>query len=92
MQADLVVLCTALLPRPDNEELSNIMGVELDEYGFFRARDPIAAPLDTTVPGIFACGYCQAPMDIPESVAQASGAAARAAEVAWLGHQEVGLR
>jgi len=37
--------------------------------------------METTVPGIFACGFCQAPMDIPQSVAQGSGAAARVAEV-----------
>ena len=80
-KVDLVVLCTALIPRPDNRKLANILGVELDEYGFFKNRDPIYAPLDTNVPGVFICGYCQAPKDIPESVAQASGAAARAAEI-----------
>jgi heterodisulfide reductase subunit A2 len=36
--------------------------------------------VDTNVAGIYVCGYCQGPKDIPESVAQASGAAARAAE------------
>jgi heterodisulfide reductase subunit A len=38
-------------------------------------------PVDTSVSGIFACGYCQSPQDIPESVAQASGVAARVAEL-----------
>ncbi|MGD8988944.1 MAG: hypothetical protein PVH57_12340, partial [Syntrophobacterales bacterium] len=51
----------------------------LDENGFFKT-DPLA-PLDTNRAGIFVCGCAQGPMDIPESVAQASSAAARAAEV-----------
>jgi heterodisulfide reductase subunit A-like polyferredoxin len=65
---------------PTGGVLANTLGVELDEHGFFKARDSILTPVDTRVPGIFVCGYCQEPKDIPESVAQASGAAARAAE------------
>ena len=79
--ADLVVLCPALVPRRDNEKLAKILKVELDEYGFFKSKDELIAPLDTNVPGIFMCGYCQGPKDIPESVAQSSGAAARVAEL-----------
>ena len=78
---DLVVLCPALIPRRDNENLAEILKVELDEYAFFKAENPLLAPIDTNILGIFICGYCQGPKDIPESVAQASGAAARAAEV-----------
>jgi len=78
---DLVVLCPALVPRTANKELAGILGLELDEYSFFKSKDPQFMPFDTNVPGIFICGYCQGPKDIPESVAQASGAAARAAEV-----------
>ena len=77
---DLVVLCPALIPRRDNERLAEILKVELDEYAFFKARDPLLEPIDTNLSGVFICGYCQGPKDIPESVAQASGAAARAAE------------
>jgi heterodisulfide reductase subunit A len=56
-----------------------MMGVSLDEHGFFKT-DPLM-PLDTTRAGMFVCGCAQGPMDIPESVAQASSAAARAAEL-----------
>jgi heterodisulfide reductase subunit A-like polyferredoxin len=42
--------------------------------------DKLVQPLDTTRPGIFACGYVHSPRDIPDSVTQASGAAGRAAE------------
>ena len=78
MKADLVVLCPAMIPT--GGELASSLGVKLDEHGFFKTKDSILTPVDTGVPGIFVCGYCQEPKDIPESVAQASGAAARAAE------------
>jgi len=77
---DLVVLCPALIPREGNKKLAEITGVELDECGFFKVTHPLLAPVDTKVRGIFVCGYCQSPKDIPDSVAQASAAAARAAE------------
>jgi heterodisulfide reductase subunit A len=78
MTADLAVLATSLVPRRGVIDLAKVLGVELDEYNFFKT-DPVN-PLDTTRPGIFVCGCCREPMDIPESVAQASGAAERAAE------------
>ena len=77
---DLVVLCPALTPRESNKKLAEITGVELDDCGFFKVTHPFLAPVDSTVPGIFVCGYCQSPKDIPDSVAQASAAAARASE------------
>ena len=75
---DLAVLGLSLLPRHDVSELADILDIELDEYGFL-VTDPFS-PADTTRPGVFACGYCRGPADIPESVSQASGAAARVAE------------
>jgi len=78
---DLVVLCTGLLPRPENAELAETLGASLDQYGFFKSKDLMTAPLDSEARGVFLCGYCQGPKDIPESVAQASAAAARAAEI-----------
>jgi len=78
MTVDLVVLATSLMPRRGVEALAKVLDVELDEYKFFKT-DPLN-PLDATRPGIFVCGCCREPTDIPESVAQASGAAERAAE------------
>jgi len=79
---DLVVLCSALIPREGIGELAQILGTELDGYGFFRSADPVKKPLDSTVPGIFACGYCLGPKtgDIPDSVTQGSATAARVAQ------------
>ncbi|MBW2392134.1 MAG: FAD-dependent oxidoreductase [Deltaproteobacteria bacterium] len=78
---DMVVLATACVPSAGTPKLAELMGLDLDENGFFKT-DPLI-PLDTTRPGIFVCGCAQGPMDIPESVAQASSAAARAAEVVF---------
>jgi heterodisulfide reductase subunit A len=78
---DLAVLATACVPSASTPKLAELMGLDLDENGFFKT-DPLA-PLDTSRAGIFVCGCAQGPMDIPESVAQASSAAARAAEVVF---------
>jgi len=77
---DLVVLCATMIPRPENKKLADVLGVELDEFGFFKVQEPISNPLETNVPGIYVCGSCHSPRDIPESVAEASAAAAKVAE------------
>jgi heterodisulfide reductase subunit A len=79
MTVDLAVLATSLIPRPGTAELARMLGIKVDEYGFVKT-DPFA-PVDTTRLGILAAGCCRGPFDIPESVMQASAAAARAARV-----------
>ena len=81
MEADLLVLCTTLKPPKGVDQLADVLGVELDEHGFFKVTDPLYAPMDSTRAGIFVTGYCQSPKDIPESVTQAKGAVSRAGEV-----------
>ena len=76
---DMVILATACAPNHGVEGLAEILGIEINRFGFFQTG--ASQPLDTTRPGIFACGCAHGPMDIPESVAQASGAAARAAQI-----------
>jgi heterodisulfide reductase subunit A-like polyferredoxin len=78
-EAELVVLAQAMVPQI-SKELANILGIELNEDGFVESPNGLLQPLDTTRPGIFACGYVHSPRDIPDSVAQASGAAGRTAE------------
>jgi heterodisulfide reductase subunit A-like polyferredoxin len=78
-EAELVVLAQAMVPQI-TQDLAKILGIELDENGFVKILDKLVQPLDTTKPGIFACGYVHSPRDIPDSVTQASGAAGRAAE------------
>ena len=79
-EAELVILSQALVPSKGTEELAGILGISLDKYGFAEIPDKLFHPLDTTRPGIFACGYAHSPRDIPDSVVQGSAAAGRAAE------------
>ena len=81
MEVDLVVLCQALVPHGVDREMAEKLKLELDESGFLTIPGKLVRPVDTTVAGIFACGFCQTPQDIPDSVVQASAAAARAAEL-----------
>ena len=78
MEVDLAVLATSLIPGPGVAALAEILGLELDEYGFFRTNP--FSPTDTTREGVYTCGGCRGPSDIPQAVAQASGAAARAVQ------------
>ncbi len=83
---DLVVLSVGMAPPEGAQALSGVVGVELNEHGF--ALTDAATNLETSRDGVFACGAISGPKDIPETVAQASGAAARAAAV----HLEQGGR
>lgn len=81
MELDLVILCQAMIPHGSHKMIAETLGIETDPFGFVQIPDKLSRPMDSTVPGILACGFCQSPQDIPDSVVQASGAAARAAEV-----------
>ncbi len=80
-KAGMVVLASAGLPnRQMTEPLGKLLGIETDEYGFFEARQSNTQALEATRDGIYLCGCSRGPEDIPDSVAQASGAAALAAK------------
>jgi len=74
---DLVVLSIGMKPAADGERLSKTLGFKLNKYGF--AETDVFSPLNTTRPGIFVSGSFAAPKDIPTTVAEASGAVAKAA-------------
>jgi heterodisulfide reductase subunit A len=76
--ADLVVLLTAVTPAEGAREIGKLFGVSVDKDGFFNEAHPKLKPVDTTTAGVFLAGCCQSPKDIPDTVAQASAAAARA--------------
>lgn len=82
LTVDLVVLATACQPAKGADTLAKILNIELDQAGYFKNSEH--QPQDTTRAGIFICGCAKGPADIPESVAQASGAAARVAQVLLL--------
>lgn len=76
--ADLVVLSVAAAPNDGATRLAQILGIETDEYGFLARLDPAVSAVETTREGIFVCGSAVGPQVIPDCVAQASAAAARA--------------
>ena len=75
--ADLVVLATAIKASDGIVELAQKLGVPVDEHGFLSEAHPKLRPVETQVAGVFLAGACQAPKDIPDTVAQASGAASK---------------
>jgi heterodisulfide reductase subunit A len=72
---DMVVLCPAMIPRKDAEEVMKIFGLTKSADGFIREQHPKLAPVSTDSDGIFLAGACQGPKDIPDSVTQGAGAA-----------------
>jgi heterodisulfide reductase subunit A len=77
---DMLVLCPALVPSSGAPELAKLLRIELDEDRFLRTPS-LRHPVDSSIKGILVCGFAGAPMDIPDSVTQASGVAARVAEI-----------
>jgi len=75
VEADLVVLATAAVPRADVKHMAEKLGIELSPDGFFQEEHPKLRPVDTQIDGIFLAGCCQGPKDIPDTVAQAKAAA-----------------
>lgn len=87
IEADMVVLATAGVARNEAEDLAQKMHVSYDPYHFFAEAHPKLRPVETNTAGIYLAGACQAPKDIPETVATASGAAAKV--VTLLSKQEL---
>ena len=86
---DMVVLCSAIEARKDALSVGRIFGVNLGADGFFLEEHPKLGPLNTATEGVFIAGACQSPKDIPDTVAQASGAAAKALSLASRGRVTV---
>ena len=75
--ADMVVLMVGLEAREDAGRVARLVNISQDKDGWFIESHPKLDPVATTTDGIFIAGACQAPKDIPDSVAQARAAAAR---------------
>jgi len=78
LPVDMVVLSPAIVPRADSRDIGRLFNISTDKQGFFMERHPKLAPLSTMSEGIFIAGVCHGPKDIPDTVAQAQGAAAEA--------------
>ncbi len=86
---DMVILSTALEPRPDTEAVARLFNISRSADGFFLERHPKLDPVATTTGGTFVVGCAQGPKDIPDAVAQASAAAARALAMISKGKVEI---
>jgi len=81
IEAEMVVLATAAIPKKGAEEIARILNLTRGADGFFMESHPKLKPLDAPTDGIFLAGACQGLKDIPYSVSQGCGAASRAATV-----------
>ncbi len=75
--ADLVVLATAAVPSEGSKDLGQRLRIATDGHGFFSEAHPKLRPVESLTAGIYLAGAAQFPKDIPETIAQASGAAAK---------------
>ncbi len=81
IEADMVVLATAAIPKEGSEDVARILNLTRGADGFFMESHPKLKPLDAPTDGIFFAGACQGLKDIPYSVSQGNGAASKAATV-----------
>jgi heterodisulfide reductase subunit A len=82
---DMVILCTAMEPGRDADEVARVFGVSRSEDGFFLEEHPKLGPVTTATDGVFLAGSCQGPKDIPDAVSHASGGASKALALAARG-------
>jgi heterodisulfide reductase subunit A len=75
IETDLVVLSMAMVPSKGTQELARMLGVALGRDGFFSTIDPKVRPSETNVVGVYLAGGAMTPMDIPNAVSYAAGAA-----------------
>ena len=89
LPVDMVILSTAIEPRKEAQNIARLFNISRSADGFFLERHPKLDPVATTTDGIFVTGCCQGPKDIPDTVAQASGAAAEVLSMIEQGSVEI---
>jgi len=77
IEADMVVLATAVQPQKGADTLAQKLGISYDKYHFYSEAHAKLRPVECATAGIYLAGACQGPKDIPETVSQASAAAAK---------------
>jgi heterodisulfide reductase subunit A len=81
VHADMVVLATAMEPRADAKEMARKLGLSTDQDNWLSEAHPKLRPVEVLTAGVYLAGACQYPKDIPDTVAQASGAAAKVVDL-----------
>jgi heterodisulfide reductase subunit A len=77
IEADMVVLASAILPGGGAEVVAQKLGIGYDKYKFFNEYHPKLKPVETVTAGIYLAGTCMGPMDIPDSVSMGSATAGK---------------
>jgi heterodisulfide reductase subunit A len=77
IEADMVVLASAMKAQDDAEQFAQKLSIQYDKDKFFSEMHPKLKPVESSSAGIFLAGTCQGPKDIPETVAQAGAAASK---------------
>jgi heterodisulfide reductase subunit A len=78
IDADLLVLSTAVVPRPEGQELAQMLKVPLSQDRFFLEAHLKLRPVDFATDGVYLCGLAHSPKNLEETLAQAAAAASRA--------------
>ncbi len=86
---EMAILCTAMEARSNAADVARKFGINVGADGFFQEEHPKLAPVSTASSGVFLAGACQGPKDIPDTVAQASGASSKALSLATRGYVEI---
>jgi heterodisulfide reductase subunit A len=86
---DMVVLCNALSPAADADDVRRLFSISKSPDGYFLEKHPKLDPTATSTDGVYIAGCCQGPKDIPDTVAQASSAAARMVALVAKGEVEI---
>jgi len=89
VEVELFILSTGIEPRADSDEITSLLRIQKSADGFFLEAHPKLRPVDTLTEGIFIAGVAQGPKDIPDSVAQAKGAASSAMALMGKGEVEI---
>ena len=87
VRADMVVLATAMEPAHETPNLVHTLNLSCTADGWVREVHPKLRPVESVTPGYYLAGTVQGPKDIPETVAQASGAAAKV--ISLLSHENM---
>jgi heterodisulfide reductase subunit A len=86
LPCDMLVLTTPLIPAEDNQNISKMLKVSLDEFGFFLEAHLKLRPVEFAMDGIYICGSARWPTDVTEGISQAYAAASKAAGPLRMGY------
>jgi heterodisulfide reductase subunit A len=75
--ADMVVVSPAMVPSQGTRQMAEMLGLDVDQFGWWSEKEGNLAPLETARAGIYLAGAGIGPKDIPEAVSQGSGAAGK---------------